>query len=124
MNGTAMKDGVFKIIILAVLIFSILIQIVVSGWIYEKIKTLENRLSLYPVNKPVEVDLRVTIPELVEIDGKIDKLTERLGMVLTSHQSHTVQQERTKAARSTNPDKKKARTGGSTRVDVVEKIKN
>jgi len=122
MNGTGFKESAFKTVILALLIFSILIQIMVSVWFYEKLKNLENRLALYPLNKPVEVDLRVTIPELVEIDGKIDRLTQRLGKVLTSPRGRTVHEREVLTGGSSKSNDKKAKSRGSTQVDVVEQI--
>jgi hypothetical protein len=124
MNGTTGKDGVFKLAILAILILSIVIQIAVSVWFHEKLKNMENRLSLYPVNKPVEVDLRVTIPELVEIDRKIDKLHQRLGTPLTSRHTPAVNKRRIAAENSTKSKKKKLKARQSTQVDVVERIDN
>jgi hypothetical protein len=124
MNGTTGKDGVFKLAILAILILSIVIQIAVSVWFHEKLKNMENRLSLYPVNKPVEVDLRVTIPELVEIDRKIDKLHQRLGTPLTSRRTPAVNKRRIAAENSTKSKKKKLKARQSTQVDVVERIDN
>ncbi len=124
MNGSAVRDRVFKVVILAFLISSILIQITVSLWFHEKLKNLESRLSLYPVNKPVEVDLRVTIPELAQIDGKIDRLTQEVGQVLSSRRVRTIQKGRAVAETSSKSDKKKAKPSGSTQVDVVEKIVN
>ncbi|NIQ38247.1 MAG: hypothetical protein GTN81_06630 [Proteobacteria bacterium] len=124
MNGTTGRDGVFKLTILAILILSIVIQIAVSVWFYEKLKNMEDRLSLYPVNKPVEVDLRVTVPELVEIDRKIDKLHQRLGVPVTSRRTPTVDKQRSAEENSTKSKKKKLKPRQSTQVDVVEKIDN
>lgn len=127
MNGTAIRDRIFKTVILAFLIFSILIQILVSAWFYDKLKMLENRLSLHPVNKPVEVDLRVTIPELVEIDRKIDRLTQRVGNVLRTPREAAVLQRSTKSESPSKSVKKKPKlreSTKSTQVDVVEKIGN
>jgi hypothetical protein len=123
-NDTTIADKVFKIVILAFLIFSILIQITVSVWFHEKLKNLENRLSLYPVNKPAEVDLRVTIPKLVEIDGKIDKLAQELDKVVRSPRTPAVSQTQTKAEHPPKSNNKKAKPRKSTQVDVVEKIGN
>jgi uncharacterized protein (DUF58 family) len=122
MNGPAVRDRLFKTIILALLIFSILIQILVSAWFYDKLRTLESRLSLYPVNKPVEVDLKVTIPELLEIDRKIDLLNQRLGEGPKTQRTSTPSRKSTKSGSSSKGVKKTGQSHKSTRVDVVEKI--
>jgi uncharacterized protein (DUF58 family) len=122
MNGPAVRDRLFKAIILALLIFSILVQILVSAWFYDKLRTLESRLSLYPVNKPVEVDLKVTIPELLEIDRKIDLLNQRLGEGPKTQRASTPPRQSTKSGSSSKGVKKTGQSRKSTRVDVVEKI--
>jgi hypothetical protein len=124
MNGTAVKDRVFKTTILAFLILSILIQILVSFWFHDKLEGLENRLSLYPVDKPVDVDLKVTVPELVEIDRKIERLAERLNQTLATEQQSAQTQRDTESKGSRQVVKKKAKPRTSTQVDVVEKIEN
>jgi hypothetical protein len=124
MNGTIVGDRLFKAVILTFLFLSVLIQIMVSIWFYEKLSNMENRLSLYPVNKPVEVDLKVKIPELVEIDDKIDRLTQRLGKELDSPKAHDRSKKVTKGEALPKRSKKKSKPRGSTQVDVVEKIGN
>lgn len=127
MNDTAIIDRVFKTVILVFLIFSILIQIVFSVWFYDKFKMLESRLTLYPVNKPVEVDPSKTIPELAEINRKIDRLSKGLDRVFKDPQAFAVPQRDTEAVRSSKSAGKKAKPQKptvSTRVDVVEKIGN
>jgi len=124
MYGTTAPDRILKIVILAFLILSVLTQILVSAWFYDKLKVLESHLSVYPVNKPVDVDLRITIPELVEIDRKIDRLTQLLGRVPATPRKPAVASESTKTDRLSRSVRKKASPRGSTQVDVVEKIGN
>ena len=124
MFDTAVRDRIFKAVILAFLVFSIVIQLLISAWFYDKLKTLENRLSLYPVNKPVELDLKVTIPELVEIDRKIDGLTQRLGKDLKAQRAVSDPKRNTDAKVASKPAKKVAKTRRSNQVDVVEKVGN
>lgn len=125
MNDTAVIDRVFKTVILVFLIFSILIQIVFSVWFYDKFKMLESRLTLYPVNKPAEVYPRETIPELAEINRKIDRLSKELSELFKAPQAFAVPQRNTEATHSSKSVRKKAKpkkSTASTQVDVVEKI--
>lgn len=124
MFDTAVRDRIFKTVILAFLAFSIVTQLLISAWFYDKLKTLENRLSLYPVNKPVEVDLKVTIPELVEIERKIDGLTQRLGENLKAQHAASVPKRNDDAKVASKPSTKAAKTRRSNQVDVVEKVGN
>jgi hypothetical protein len=124
MFETTVRDRIFKTVILTFLGVSIVIQLLVSAWFYDKLKMLENRLSLYPVNKPVEVDLRVTVPELVEIDRKIDGLTQRLGQDLKAQEAVSAPKQSTDAAVASKPAKKTAKPRKANRVDVVEKVAN
>jgi hypothetical protein len=124
MNGKTGKDTVFKATILAFLMLSILMQILVSAWFFDKLTGLENRLSLYPVDKPVDVDLRVTIPELVEIDRKIERLAQLLSQALTNGGETLTAQQKTSTKGSSKAVTKKATPRASTQVDVVEKIGN
>ena len=124
MNGTAVKDRVFKTTILVFLILSILIQILVSAWFYDKLEGLDNRLSLYPVDKPVDVDLKVTVPELVEIDRKIERLAEQLNQTLATERQPGATQRDTESKGSREVVKKKAKPRMSTQVDIIEKIGN
>ncbi len=124
MFETTVRDRIFKTVILTFLGVSIVIQLLVSAWFYDKLKMLENRLSLYPVNKPVEVDLRVTVPELVEIDRKIDGLTQRLGQDLKAQEAVSAPKQSTDAAVASQPAKKTAKPRKANRVDVVEKVGN
>ena len=124
MFETTVRDRIFKTVILTFLGVSIVIQLLVSAWFYDKLKMLENRLSLYPVNKPVEVDLRVTVPELVEIDRKIDGLTQRLGQDLKAQEAASAPKQSTDAAVASKPAKEPAKPRKANRVDVVEKVGN
>lgn len=127
MIGTPVRDRVFKSVILALLIFSILIQIMVSVWAYEKFKIIETRLSTYPVSKPVAVDVRGTIPQLEEIDRKIDKLAQGLNKALRAPQGSAVPKRSVEAGCSSTPVTKKTKPrkpAKSTQVEVIEKIGN
>jgi len=124
MHNSTVTDRVFKTVILAFLVLSVLTQLLVSAWFYDKLKGLESRLSLYPVEKPIDVDLRVTIPELIEIDQKIDRLNQRLDTLRVPQVERPVAQEKTGSERSSKSASKKASPRGSTQVDVVEKIGN
>jgi len=124
MNGTAGKDTVFKATILVFLMLSILMQILVSAWFFDKLTGLENRLSLYPVDKPVDVDLRVTIPELVEIDRKIEGLAQQVNQALVKGQVSQTTQQKTSTKGTSKAVTKKSKPRPSTQVDVVEKIGN
>jgi len=124
MNGTAGKDTVFKATILAFLMLSILMQILISAWFFDKLKGLEDRLSLYPVDKPVNVDLRVTIPELVEIDRKIESLARQINQTLVDGRATQQMQQKTSTQDASKPVTKKNKRRASTQVDVVEKIGN
>ena len=124
MHNSTVTDRVFKTVILAFLVLSVLTQLLVSAWFYDKLKGLESRLSLYPVEKPIDVDLRVTIPELIEIDQKIDRLNQRLDTLRVPQVERPVAQEKTGSERSSKSASKKASPRGSTQVDLVEKIGN
>ena len=124
MNGTDGKDTLFKATILAFLMLSILMQILVSAWFFDKLTGLENRLSLYPVDKPVDVDLRITIPELVEIDRKIESLARQINQTLVKGGGTRTAQQKTSTKGSSKAVSKKSKPRASTQVDVVEKIGN
>ena len=124
MNGTAGKDTVFKATILVFLMLSILMQILVSAWFFDKLTGLENRLSLYPVDKPVDVELRVTIPELVEIDRKIEGLAQQVNQALVKARVSRTTQQKTSTKGTSKAVTKKSKPRPSTQVDVVEKIGN
>jgi len=124
MNGTAGRDTVFKATILAFLMVSILMQILVSAWFFDKLTGLENRLSLYPVDKPVDVDLRVTIPELVEIDRKIEILAQQVNQALVKTGVSRTTEQKTSTKGASKAVTKKSKPRASTQVDVVEKIGN
>jgi hypothetical protein len=124
MFDTAVRDRIFKTVILVFLFFSIVIQILISTWFYDKLRTLENQLSLYPVNKPVEVDLKVTIPELAEIDRKIDGLTQRLDTELKTQEALAAPKQRAKSEPKSQPASKKNKTRKANKVDIVEKVTN
>jgi hypothetical protein len=124
MYGTPATDRIFKIVILVLLILSVLTQILVSVWFYDKLKTLESRLSLYPVNKPVDVDLRVTIPELVEIDRKLDSLTQRIDEMSGPADEGAAPQPQTEPGLSSGAVSQKAPRRESTQVDVIKPIQN
>jgi hypothetical protein len=112
----------FKTVLLALLILSVLTQVLVSAWFYDKLKMMDSRLSLYPVNKPVEVDLRVTIPELVEIDQKIEQLNQRLGKVGGVSSTAVTDKKATRSQKPPKVVKKTPKPRRSTSVDVVERI--
>ena len=124
MFDTAVRDRIFKTVILVFLFFSIVIQILISTWFYDKLRTLENQLSLYPVNKPVEVDLKVTIPELAEIDRKIDGLTQRLDVELETQQALAAPKRPAKSKPKSQAVSKKNKTRKANKVDIVEKVTN
>ncbi len=125
MDGTTVRDKVFKTVILALLTFSTLIQVSFSAWFYDKLKTLESHLSTYPVNKPVTVDLGAEIPELVETNRKIDRLTEQLDTALNTPQAFQGPERNTPLGTSSKPARKKANSRQSTgyaQVEVIERI--
>jgi hypothetical protein len=125
MNRTAVKDRIFKTVILALLAVSIMVQILVSIWFYDRFKTIESRLSTYPVKEPVRVDLKGSIPELAEIDRKIDKLVQEVNGVLRRVQQSATAKRNTEAAPLPKTVIRKAKPGTaakSTQVEVVEKI--
>jgi len=122
--GTTIRDKIFKIVILVLLLFSIMIQVLVSAWFCDKLETLENRLSLHPVSKPVEVDVKVTLPELVEVDRKIDGFVQELDKERRTQQAILVPEGKTKIEIPSAPVRAEAKPRRSNRVEVVEKIKN
>ncbi len=121
---TASRDRIFKTIILAFLIFSMMIQILVFPWFHNKLKIVENRLSLYPIDKPEKVDLTVILPELVKTDRKIDLLTRQLDKGLESQRVFLVPEENTKTEPLPTPARKEAESRRSIQVEVVEEVKN
>ena len=124
MLDTPVRDRFFKTVILTILVFSIVVQFLVSAWFYDKLKMLDNRLSQYPMNKPVEVDLKVTIPELVEINQKIDRLSQRLDKGMEPQQTAEIAKPETESKTASKPVKKAAKSNRSHRVDVVEEVRN
>jgi hypothetical protein len=124
MFETTGRDRGFKTVILVCLAFSIMLQILVSSWFYDKLKTLENHLSQYPVNKPVEVDLNVTVPELVEIDKKIDKLNQYLTKGVTPRKTSSVTKTSAESEIPAKPPTEEPKPRRSHQVDVIEKIAN
>jgi len=121
---TAVRDRIFKTVILAFLLLSIMIQILVSASFHDKLKILENRLSLYPLTKPVEIDLAVALPELVEVDRKIHMLIQLLDKGPKTQRAFSAPEGNTGAEILSTPVQKKAEPRRSSQVEVVEKVKN
>jgi hypothetical protein len=120
----AVKDKGFKAAVLACLFLSIVIQILVATRLYDKFRMLDNHFSPYPVVKPVAVDLEVAIPELIETDRNIDRLTQRLDKRLETRRGQSVSGGDIKAEIPSKPVRKKAKPRKSNQVVVVEEVKN
>ncbi len=117
-------DRIFKTITLVFLIFSMMIQILIFSWFHNKLKIVENRLSLYSIDKPEKVDLTVILPELVKTDRKIDLLTRQLDKALKSQRVFLVPEENTKTEFLPIPIRKEAESRRSIQVEVIEEVKN
>jgi hypothetical protein len=120
----ALRDRGFKAVILACLFLSILIQMLVAGWFYAKLRILENRFSTYPVIKPVKVDGHVLIPELVEIDQSIDRLTQQWHKTLEIQHALSFSEENIQAQLPSTPARERAKPRRANQVVVVEEVTN
>jgi hypothetical protein len=120
---TERPDRLFKTVLLVLVMLSVVVQILVSAWFYDKLRMLDEHLSLYPVNKPVEVGLKVTIPELVEIDRKIDALNRRLDGAEKVRPVPRESVETPEKRTPPEPAEQVPEAPQSKHVDVIEKIK-
>lgn len=120
----AVTNRGFKTVILVCLLLSIVIQILVASRFYDKFRMLESHFSPYPVIKPVEVALEVAIPQLVEINRHIDRLTQQLDRRLETQGAFLASQGNSKAEIPPSPVRKEAKPRQSNQAVVVEKLKN
>jgi hypothetical protein len=117
------RDRMFRLMVLACLLFSMIIQILVSAWFNEKIETLESRLSVYPVVTPEEVDLTVVLPKLGEVGRKIDRLTHQLDGEMRNQQTARPSEGEAKTEIDSAPVRKDEKPRRSIEVEVVESVK-
>lgn len=121
---TARRDKIFKTVILASLLASIMVQILVLVRLHNKLKVLESHLSLYPINQPERVGLSETLPEIVTLDRNIDLLTERLNRYIKSRQALRAPKENTESETRSTPIRKEGKRRRSNHVEIIEEVNN
>jgi hypothetical protein len=121
---TAPRDKVFKTVILASLLASIMIQILVVVRVHNKLKLLESHLSHYPINQPERVSLSQTLPELVTLDRTTDLLTERLNQFIKRRQALRAPKEKTESKPRSTPVRKEGKPRRSKHVEIIEQVNN
>ncbi|NIQ40092.1 MAG: hypothetical protein GTN81_16135 [Proteobacteria bacterium] len=119
----AYRDRAFRLMVLACLVFSMIIQILVSAWFNDKIETVESRLSVCPVITPEEVDLTVVLPRLGDVSRKIDRLTHQLDGGMGNQQTAWPSRGEAKTEIDVTPVRKDKKTRRFIEVEVVERVK-
>jgi len=128
MIGSPVKDRIFKTVILALLVLSVLMQLATSVWVHSKFKTIQSRLSVYPVNQPTKAGLEGKLRRFEEIERKLDRLVRQIDEAIKPLQGRTLTRRSKKApARLSPTESQKAKyrkSVKSTHVEVVEKVGN